>query len=402
MDGRPPDAGTGTGVALVVAGAALFGTLGIFGELARAVGLSTATLLGGRFLAATAILWGYLARRGYEVRLAPRTLAAELGLGLVYGLMSIAYFESLAWLSAGVATLVLFTYPVQVTLVSAVTLDESVTVPKTLALAAGLGGVALVAGGGVAFGLPGFLLVGVASLAYTVYSIGTRVMVATVRPLVHAAYVFLGVTAAVLLYGVGTGTLTVPTAPADWGLIAGITVVGTLFPMILFTAGLARIPASTASIVSTSEPLTTVVLGIVLLSEPLTPAIAVGGAVSSRASSSRRRRPSASSATGCAGAGTERRGRTGERVDGGPPERTPGPHADGDGGPGPEPTVHPIREAGTETDSGSHHFVVRSESFERFDAARNGSCWRRWHATTSRPRRRRRRSDPEAPASKPG
>ena len=32
-------------------------------------------------------------------------------------------------------------------------------------------------------------------------------------------------------------------------------------------------------------------------------------------------------------------------------------------------TIHPIREAGTETDSGSHHFVVRSESFERFDAA---------------------------------
>lgn len=279
MDGRTADdAGTGSGVALVVVGAALFGTLGIFGELARAVGLPTATLLGGRFLAATAILWGYLARRGYDVRLASRTLAVELGLGLVYGFMSIAYFESLAWLSAGVATLVLFTYPVQVTLVSAVTLDESVTVPKALALAAALGGVALVASGGdVAFGLPGFVLVGAASLAYTVYSIGTRVMVATVRPLVHAAYVFLGVTAAVLLYGVGTGTLSVPTTSADWGLIAGITVVGTLFPMILFTAGLARIPASTASIVSTSEPLTTVVLGIVLLSEPLTPVIAVGG-----------------------------------------------------------------------------------------------------------------------------
>jgi drug/metabolite transporter (DMT)-like permease len=48
--------------------------------------------------------------------------------------------------------------------------------------------------------------------------------------------------------------------------------------MLLFTAGLARIPASTASIVSTSEPLTTVVLGIVLLGEPFTPPIAAGGA----------------------------------------------------------------------------------------------------------------------------
>jgi len=266
------------GVALVVAGAALFGTLGIFGELARAAELSTATLLGARFLAASAILWAYLVRRGVPIRLGRRTLAAELGLGLVYGLMSITYFESLAWLSAGIATLVLFTYPVQVTLVSALALDEPVTIPKALALCAALGGVALVAGGGTAFGLPGLVLVGVASLAYTVYSVGSRVMVETVSPLVHAAYVFLGVTLAILLYGVVTGTLSTPSTPAHWRLIAGITVVGTLLPMLLFTAGLARIPASTASIVSTSEPLTTVVLGVVLLDEPFTPAVAAGGA----------------------------------------------------------------------------------------------------------------------------
>jgi drug/metabolite transporter (DMT)-like permease len=272
------EAETGTGVALVVAGAALFGTLGIFGELARAAELSTATLLGARFLAASAILWAYLVHRGVPVRLGRRMLAAELGLGLVYGFMSVTYFESLAWLSAGIATLVLFTYPVQVTLVSALALDEPVTASKALALCAALGGVALVAGGGTAFGLPGLVLVGVASLAYTVYSVGSRVVVETVSPLVHAAYVFLGVTVAVLLYGVGTGTLSTPATPAHWRLIAGITVVGTLLPMLLFTAGLARIPASTASIVSTSEPLTTVVLGVALLDEPFTPAVAAGGA----------------------------------------------------------------------------------------------------------------------------
>jgi len=280
MDGRTVDAGgsAGTGVVLVVAGAALFGTLGIFGELARTVDLPTATLLAARFVAATAILWAYLLRRGTPVRLRGRTLAVELALGVVYGFMAIAYFESLAWLSAGVATLVLFTYPVQVTLVSAIALDEPVTVSKALALVAALGGVALVAGGESAVGLPGLVLVGLASLAYTVYSTGSRVMVETVPPLTHAASVFLGVTVVVLLYGVGTGTLSAPATPAHWRLIAGITVVGTLLPMILFTARLARIPASTASIVSTSEPLTTVVLGVALLGEPFTPAIALGGA----------------------------------------------------------------------------------------------------------------------------
>ena len=276
--GTGSGSGTGSGVALVVVGAALFGTLGIFGKLARAAELSTATLLGARFLAASAILWAYLVRRGVPIRLDRRTLAAELGLGLVYGFMSVAYFESLAWLSAGVATLVLFTYPVQVTLVSALVLDEPVTGSKALALCTALGGVALVAGDGTAFGLSGLVLVAAASLAYTVYSVGSRVMVETVPAPVHAASVFLGVTVAVLLYGVVAGTLAVPTTPTHWRLIAGISVVGTLLPMLLFTAGLARIPASTASIVSTSEPLTTVALGVVLLGEPVTPAVAVGGA----------------------------------------------------------------------------------------------------------------------------
>lgn len=32
-------------------------------------------------------------------------------------------------------------------------------------------------------------------------------------------------------------------------------------------------------------------------------------------------------------------------------------------------TIHPVREAGTDAESGHHHVVVRSDSFERFDAA---------------------------------
>ncbi|MFB6243910.1 MAG: DMT family transporter [Halobaculum sp.] len=267
------------GLLFTVIGAALFGTLGIFGEAAASVGLSTATLLSYRFVGATVIFWGLSVFRGGIPVLRGRTLAAELGLGVVYGVMSVAYFESLAWLSAGVAALLLFTYPVQVTLVSALGLSEPVTLPKLLALLAAVGGVGLVVGGGTAVALPGVLLVGLASVCYTVYATGTRVAVADVAPLVHAAYVFVGLSASTLLYGAATNTLRVPTAPTHWALVVGITVLGTILPMILFTEGLARIEASRASIVSTSEPLTTVLLGVLLLGEPLTLSIAAGAAL---------------------------------------------------------------------------------------------------------------------------
>lgn len=264
------------GVGLTVAGAALFGTLGIFGKAAPAAGLSTATLLTARFAGATAILWGLLAASGHA-RIGSRRLAGtEVGLGVVYGTMSVAYFEGLAWLPAGIAALLLFTYPVQVTLAAAVTLDEPLTPPKLLALVAAVAGVGLVVGGGGPVAPAGVVLVGIASACYAIYAMGTRAAMAELHPLVHAAYVLCGTTATVLGYGIATDALAMPATAAGWGLIAGITLVGTVVPLLLFGAGLARIEASRASIVSTSEPLTTVGLGIVLLGEPFTLAVGAG------------------------------------------------------------------------------------------------------------------------------
>lgn len=268
------------GIGFVVLAAALFGTLGIFGRLAANLELSMATLLGLRFVAATAVLWTLVWLRGEPHRLGRRAVGIEIALGCAYGVMSVAYFESLHWLSAGIAALLLFTYPVQVTLASALTLEEPITLSKVLALVSAISGVGLVVLGGEAeLALGGVLLVGLASLCYTVYSMGTRVMTAAIDPLTHVAYTFLGVTATVLLYGAGTATLGTPATTDGWLLIGGITLVGTLAPIVLFAEGLSRIEASTASIVSTSEPLTTVLLGAVLLGEVVTLSIALGAAL---------------------------------------------------------------------------------------------------------------------------
>jgi drug/metabolite transporter (DMT)-like permease len=265
------------GFVFVVLAATLFGSLGIFGRVATTIDMTMASLLIPRFVAATAILWGYvLATR--ELDSVDRQLfSREIGLGIVYGAMSIAYFESLVWLSAGIAVLLLVTYPVQVTIGSALFLGERVTLPKYVALGAAVFGVTLLVGGGrVEFAVAGIALVFVASLCYTVYTMGTRIMMETIDPMVHVASVFLGATGTVVVYGVVTDSLAVPATQTGWRLIVGVTVLGTLAPMVLFTEGLARIEASTASIVSTMEPLTTVVLGIVLLGEAVTLWIGLG------------------------------------------------------------------------------------------------------------------------------
>lgn len=98
-----------TGLLFTVLAAALFGTLGIFGKGAVAVDLSVRTLLAGLFLGATLLLWGVLCYTGGATRLPRHVVGLELGLGVAYAVMSLAYFQRLAWLSAGVAAQVLFT-----------------------------------------------------------------------------------------------------------------------------------------------------------------------------------------------------------------------------------------------------------------------------------------------------
>lgn len=265
------------GLALVVAAAACFGTLGIFGKLAIGVGLSTGTLLVWRFVFATAALWALLWAGRRSVRLSRRTAAIEIGLGVVYAGMSVTYFESLAWLSAGIAAIVLFTYPVQVTVAAAIARTEPFTAAKAVGLCSSLAGIWLVVtGGAVEIAAIGLGLVAVSSVCYTVYTMGTRAMVATIDPLVHSGYAFVGVTGTLVGYAAATGSIGVPTAVDSWAVILGITAIGTVAPIVLFTEGLVRIDAGSASIASTSEPLTTVLLGIALLGERITGQIALG------------------------------------------------------------------------------------------------------------------------------
>ncbi|WP_138004723.1 DMT family transporter [Halalkalirubrum salinum] len=265
------------GLVLVVAAAACFGTLGIFGKLAIGVGLSTGTLLVWRFAFATACLWALLWAGRRSIRLPRRTAAIEIGLGVVYAGMSVTYFESLAWLSAGIAAIVLFTYPVQVTVAAAIARTEPFTAAKAVGLCCSLVGVWLVVTDGpIAVATIGLVLVAAASICYTAYTMGTRAMVATVDPLVHSGYVFVGVTGTLFAYATATGSIDVPTTVDSWAVILGITAIGTVVPIVLFTEGLVRIDAGSASIASTSEPLTTVLLGIAVLGERVTGQIALG------------------------------------------------------------------------------------------------------------------------------
>jgi drug/metabolite transporter (DMT)-like permease len=143
------------GALFCLASAAAFGAMGIFGKLANAEGATVGTLLATRFVLAAALRWLFVgcAGRAHELRaLSRRDVSVALALGAVgYGAQAGGYFAALERLDAALLSLLVYTFPVMVT-VTAIALGREPASRQTgVALALSSTGLVLVlagAGGG--------------------------------------------------------------------------------------------------------------------------------------------------------------------------------------------------------------------------------------------------------------
>ena len=284
------------GSSLVLISAAGFGTLGVFGKLTSNLGMTVPTTLTFRFVFGTLAFYFLLAfnhLRERQVRgpvrkvasndasifLKGRYLALAFGLGaLGYTTMSGLFFWSVTFIPVGVAAVVLYTYPMLVVALSAFILREKITRYMTIALVLAFSGVILIAGFDVASAsLKGVMMVLIAAIVYSAYIIICRAVLARVNAQVLTAYVLPSAAIAFLLYGLASNQLSIPKFPDGWILVGGLAVLGTAIPVFAFFGGLSRIGASRASILSTFEPVVTVLLGITFLGEQVTLATFLGG-----------------------------------------------------------------------------------------------------------------------------
>lgn len=262
---------------LVFAAAMGFGTLAIFGKLAEAAGLSRPTLLFFRFLVGAAIVWAVLLGRGEAVRLDGRPLRATVVLGVIYALLTLAYFWGLSFLTASLTGIVFYTYPIYVFVLSVVVLDEPLTPPVVAALTLALAGVVLVVGvESATVDLRGVALVVTAAIAYAGYNVAGRVLTAATSPRVLTGYVLVAAVGTLTVRWVLAGA-TLPRTSTHWWIILGIGVLGTGIPLVFLYEGLGRLEATRVSIISTMEPVATVFLGVTILDETLAPSTVVGG-----------------------------------------------------------------------------------------------------------------------------
>lgn len=264
-----------SGILLIVISAAAFGSLGILGRYAYADGLDAITLLFLRFSLAAVLMAGLLFLRQEGL---PRgsALVRLIGMGAIgYVGQSYCYLTAVKYASPGLVALLLYLYPVIVALLSILLLHEKVTRTKIVAMGLALLGLALTVGpeGGQ---LPGILLALSAAGIYSAYiMVGARVT-KQVTAIQSSTVIFAsaGVTFGLLMTATGPH---LPRSGVGWLMILLIVLIPTLIAVVTFLAGLARIGPTNAAMLSTLEPVVTVLLAAWLLGDKIKAISLLGG-----------------------------------------------------------------------------------------------------------------------------
>jgi drug/metabolite transporter (DMT)-like permease len=279
------------GYGFAVAGAILFSTKGIFIKLAYGEGVSTEMLLSLRMIVALPVYLVILVMilvRDETLRrvLTPRTVITSMVVGMLgYYLSSYLDFMSLNYVSAQYERLVLFTYPFFVLLFGVWFFGDRMVWAVMPGMLVSYAGLLVIFGWNLAVepdGLVlGTLLVLTAAIIFALYQhLAKRQMLVVGSALFTCIGMstagFLAITQNLIVAGPQSYlTLT----PQIWIYGLALGVLGTVLPSFLMNAGIARIGARATSSTAAFGPIVTIIIAVIVLSEPFTLFHGVGTAL---------------------------------------------------------------------------------------------------------------------------
>jgi len=266
------------GILFVLVSAVSFGLMPIFARLAYAQGVRVDELLFVRCLSAFVIMGVILAASRHLILPSTVDLLALVILGaLVYFLQSTFYFTSLLYSPVAIVALILYTYPVFVTVGSFLLGWEKIAGRLAVAITIAIVGLLLVAN---SFGSPlgfGVILALGSSIAYTTYILSGTKLLRRVRGDVAAFYIMGAASLSFGLTGELSGALHLNFTLMGWFWVAVISVVCTIVAITAFFIGLSKIGPSRASLISLLEPPTSILASVWLFGNALSSLQWLGG-----------------------------------------------------------------------------------------------------------------------------
>ncbi len=263
------------GYTLGAIAAATYGTNPLFALPLYSDGMDADNVLLFRYLFAVPAVALMLVWRRRNFRIERRSVLPLMSMGIMVALSSLLLFLSYNYMDAGIASTLLFVYPLMVAVIMAVFFHERLSIMTMICIVMALTGIGLLfkSADGMTLSITGTTLVMLSSLSYAGYIIGVnRPGLKRIPTLKVIFYVLL---TGVLLFA-GKIAVTpgahfiVPQHWYMWGNLIALAVLPTVISFICTTEAIQYIGPTPTAILGALEPVTAVVIGIFVFGEVLT------------------------------------------------------------------------------------------------------------------------------------
>ena len=253
--------------------AASYGMNPLFALPLYKAGMDPDSVLFFRYLFAIPLLGIMIKARGRSFKLQRKETFPLIIMGLLVALSSLTLFLSYNYMAAGIASTLLFVYPIMVALIMAMVFKEKLALQTIVCMLLALGGIGLLykSEDGSTLSLIGTLLVFASSLSYAIYIVGINQTslknVATLKVTFYVLLFGLSLFVARLLY---SGVLNTPDQWYLWANLLALAVFPTAISFLCTTGAIQYIGSTPTAILGALEPVTAIFFGIAVFGESLT------------------------------------------------------------------------------------------------------------------------------------
>lgn len=262
-----------------IAAAVCYGTNPLGALKLYAEGMQTNSVLFYRFGLAWVIIAIVMLFRKESLKVTRQEFTALTGLGLLFIVSSLTLYLSFHYMAAGVASTILFTYPVMTAVIMAVFFRERITWTTVCALVLSGVGVALLYWSDNAGTLStiGVVLVLASALSYALYIILVNRSNLQMSSFKINFYVLFYCALGMVVYSLIAGLpLKLPQTATSWFYVGWLAIVPAIFALVLMVYAAKYVGSTATAILGALEPLTAVLIGIFVFNEPFTLNLALG------------------------------------------------------------------------------------------------------------------------------
>lgn len=243
-------------------------------------GYSPENVLFYRFFTAALLLFAVILAKGSHLKITLKEFGALVAFGFLFAVSSLTYYASFKYMDAGLASTLLFLYPLEVSVLMAIFFKEKIKAWTVVSIAVSMSGVALLYRGddGVPLSTAGLVLVFASSLSYAIYMVMANRINLQMGSVKMTFYAICFCLVFLLLYSVtfGSGLPPLFTQASSWGWGFMLGLVPTVLSLIFMVKAVKLIGSTPTAILGALEPVTAVAIGVLVFGEILTGRLVAG------------------------------------------------------------------------------------------------------------------------------